>query len=249
VDLTLQQERILTTGERRKLLRVLRKRRDRIPLQYVLGEVDFFGLTLRVEPGVLIPRPETEGLVDRVLEQLEPGALATIVDVGTGSGAIAIALAKERPGIVVWATDVSSDALRVARGNAKRLGFLGRVRFFRGDLTAPVEGREPPFPIRVLVSNPPYVSPQDRRRLPPEVVDHEPEAALFASKGGTAVIRRLLPRARRILEPGGLLAIEIGEDLGKRVKSLLESEGAWARIRVEQDLAGKDRYVLARRKP
>ena len=245
VDLVLSRDRALSPAETRRLGRLLARRAARVPLQYLLGDVDFRGLRLAVNRAVLIPRPETEGLVERVLAFLGPRARGLVVDVGTGSGAIALALAAERPGIEVWATDVSPAALRVARGNARRTGLSGRVRFFQGDLTAPIEGADALRPLCALVSNPPYVAPRDRRRLAPEL-SHEPPEALFAASGGMAVIRRLLPRAARLLEPGGLVALEIGEDQGERVMALLRT-APWREARVERDLAGKVRYALARR--
>ena len=245
IDLTLSKDHKLSTTARRRLSQLLHKRLAHVPLQYLVGKVDFAGVCLRVCPGVFIPRPETEGLVERVLRYLEPAAETTVLDVGTGSGAVALALAAARPELSVWATDCSPRAIRVARENSNRLGLGDRVRFFTGDLTRPVVEEHPRFPLRAVVSNPPYISPGDRDRLAPEVVDHEPEAALFAASRGMAVIRRLVPQASSMLPAGGLLALEIGEDLGERVRSLLRSSGSWREIRIETDLAGKDRYALA----
>jgi len=242
-SLTLEAARLLSTGERRRLSVLLRKRIGRFPLQYLLGTVDFDGLTLEVSPAVLIPRPETEGLVERVLGFLERGVPATALDVGTGSGAVALALAAARSELTLWATDVSGAALRVARRNARRLGLGGRVQFEEGDLTGPFAVRRSPSPLRVVVSNPPYVARGDDR-LAPEVADHEPPAALFAGADGLAVIRRLVPAAGRRLEGGGLLALEIGEDQGQHVAGLLEATG-WREVRIERDLAGRVRYALA----
>ncbi len=245
--LTLERDRPLSPAERRRLSRLLHRRATRVPLQYLLGEVDFWGLTLRVTPAVLVPRPETEGLVERVLDFLGPDPRATVVDVGTGSGAIALALASTRPGLRVWATDLSEGAIRLARANGRRLGLERRVRWFVGDLTAPLAGVSPAEPLRVLVSNPPYVARRDRSRLPPEVEAHEPHAALFAPEGGLGVIRRLVAEAAGLLPPGALLALEIGEDLGERTAELLRRSGAWTGVRIEEDLAGRDRYALALR--
>lgn len=244
VDLPLLRDRELAPAERRKLSGILHKRARRVPLQYLLGEVEFHGVTLAVGPGVLIPRPETEGLVDRVLAYLDRTSPGPVVDVGTGSGAIALAVARRRPRAEVWATEVSAAALRIARANARRLGLAGRVRFRAGDLLSPVEGREPGIPFRVVVSNPPYVSPRDKERLAPEIVEHEPGVALFSEEGGTGVIRRLAPAAAHLLAPGGLLALEIGEEQGETVRRLLEASGAWTGVRIEPDLAGRDRYAL-----
>lgn len=245
VDLALAGDRELSVTDRRRLSRLLHKRLAHVPLQYLLGKVDFAGVHLNVRPGVFIPRPETEGLVDRVLEQVKPGVATTVLDVGTGSGAIALALAAARPELSVWGTDCSPLAVRTARENTDRLGLGERVRFFVGDLTRPVRGQRPRFPIGAVVSNPPYIARGDRKRLAPEVKDHEPEEALFAESGGMAVIARLVPQASALLPTGGLLALEIGEDLGERVERLLRSSGSWHNVRIEPDLAGKDRYALA----
>jgi release factor glutamine methyltransferase len=247
VDLPLQRARVLTPAERRRLSRLLRRRGTRVPLQYLLGEVDFWGLSIRVTPDVLVPRPETEGLVERVLSFLGDDPEGTVVDVGTGSGAIALAVASACPRIHVWASDLSPGAVRVARGNARRMGLEGRLRIFAGDLLEPFAGRVPPGPVRVLVSNPPYIAPADRQRLAPEVVMHEPSIALFAPERGLGVIRRLIDGATEFLPGGGLLALEIGEDLGAEVLGLLIAAGAWREVRIERDLAGRDRYALALR--
>jgi len=239
----------LDAPTRRRFSRLLHKRLTRFPLQYLFGEVDFCGLTLRTTPAALIPRPETEGLVERVLRFLEPGAEGPVLDVGTGSGCIALALAAARPRLRVWATDLSRPALRLAAGNAERLGLAGRVRFCRGDLARPAVRRlrrAGGERFRVVVSNPPYVARGDRRRLPPEVAAHEPALALFTGGKGFAVIDRLVGEAAAVLEPGGLLALEIGEDQGDRVRARLGADGAvWTGTRVERDLAGRDRYAIA----
>ena len=247
VDLPLQRARLLTPAERRRLSGLLHRRGTRVPLQYLLGEVDFWGLSIRVTRDVLVPRPETEGLVERVLSFLGGDPAGTVVDVGTGSGAIALAVASVCPRLHVWASDLSPGAVRVARGNARRLGVEGRLRVFTGDLLEPFAGRVPPRPIRVLVSNPPYVAPGDRSRLAPEVVMHEPTVALFASDRGLGVIRRLIEGAADFLPAGALLALEIGEDLGAEVRALLNAAGTWHGVRIERDLAGRDRYALALR--
>lgn len=248
LELTLHGTRELTAAERRRLARLLHKRKQRIPLQVLLGEVDFAGVLLRVRAGVFIPRPETEGLVERVAAFLDGKTPATAVDACTGSGAVAVALAAAVPGLRVWATERSSRALRLARENARRLHLVGRVRCFSGDLLEPVARRRPPHPLLAVACNPPYIAPEDRRRLAPEVVDHEPHEALFAGERGLAVIRRLVPQAAARLAPGGLLALEIGEDQGERVSALLGASGDWDRVRIERDLAGRDRYALAVRR-
>lgn len=250
VDLTLEKDRVLTQAQRRRLSRLAGRRAARVPLQYLTGTVDFYGRRLRVTPAVLIPRPETEGLVDRVLSFLRASpadSAGAVLDVGTGSGAIAITVAGEAPDVPVWATELSPSAARVARANVREHGLSGRVRVFCGDLTAPITRRTPPARWRVLVSNPPYIGVREKGTLDPEVAEHEPELALFAPQRGLGIIRRLAPEAAALLSSGALFALEIGERLGDEVSALLKAQGAWRDIRVERDLAGRDRYVLARR--
>lgn len=242
--LVIDRERRLASPERRRLSRLVHRRLDHVPLQYVLGKVDFAGICLRVRRGVFIPRPETEGLVERVLENLDPGAGGILVDVGTGSGAVAIAVAKDRPRATVVATDISTRAVSLARANARALGLQGRVRVVEGSLLDPIPVTTP---LKAVISNPPYIAESDRDLLAPEVIDHEPHLALFADDDGMSVIRRLVEEAGTRLEDQGLLALEIGDHQGERMKALLTSSGDWTRIRIERDLAGKDRYALARR--
>jgi release factor glutamine methyltransferase len=251
IELTLNRDRVLDARERRRLSRILSRRQARVPMQYLLQDVDFSGLHLEVRRGVFIPRPETEGLVERILARVGPKPLGWVAEVGTGTGAIALALAAARPGLRVMATDISPAAVRQARRNARQLGLEDRVRFFQGDLTRPLERRRRTFAGNLLavVSNPPYVAWQEKKRLPPEVVEHEPHEALFAREDGLAIIRRLVARAAALLPGGGLLALEIGERQGDRVERLLKDAAHWDEIRIERDLAGRERYALARRRP
>ena len=248
VELTLARDRLLMPVEKRRLSRLLHRRLAREPIQYVLGTAEFMGLTFRVNRHVLIPRPETEGLVERVLRFLGPDPEGCVVDVGTGSGAIACALAQAAPRLQVWASDCSAPALAVARENIRHLGLAARVHGIEADLLQGVPPSEPPPPLRVVVSNPPYVADAHAARLAPEVVAHEPHLALFAGRDGLEVIRRLVDQAWNRLEPGGLLAVEIGEDQGEALQNLLAASGMWAQCRVEQDLAGRPRYALAVRR-
>ena len=244
IELIVQSDRTLKASEKRRLTQLLDQRCERVPMQYLLQDVEFSGLRLEVRPGVFIPRPETEGLVERVLALLprQPGWVA---DIGTGTGAIALALAAARPGLCILATDISSDAIRQARRNAKRLGLEKRVAFMHGHLMTPLE---PKWTNQLLavVSNPPYIAFAERKALPRDVVEYEPHQALFAREHGLAAIRALAQNAARLLRPGGFLALEIGEGQRDRVARTLHQTGHWAEIRIERDLAGKDRYALAR---
>lgn len=204
------------------------------PVQYIVGEVEWFGLRLRVAPGVLIPRPETELLVEAVLARVAPEA--RIVDVGTGSGAIAIALASRLPSSEIVALDLSADALRISAENAASNG--ATLRLVASDLLAAVEG-----PFDCVVSNPPYIPLADAPALAAQVRDWEPAEALFAGDSGLDIYRRLIPEAARKLRLGGLLALEIGFGQREAVLALL---AGWRAVEVLDDLQGIARVVLAR---
>ncbi|HEX6940360.1 MAG TPA: peptide chain release factor N(5)-glutamine methyltransferase [Longimicrobiales bacterium] len=247
LELYLQHDRPVTEREKAAFRVLVRRRVKREPLQYILGEAEFRELRLRVDPRVLIPRPETEVLVGEVLRWARSaGAGLTAVDIGTGSGAIALSLAKEGPFAHVVATDVSRDALDVARENARRLGLTDRVEFRHGVLW---EALRPGERFDVVVSNPPYVAESERAALPPEVAEWEPAQALFAPGDGLDVIAALVDGAPDRLRPGGLLALEIGLGQAGAVTERIEHRGAYGPPRVVKDLAGRERIVLAEARP
>ena len=210
------------------------------PIQYILCEAEFYGLPFRVTPDVLIPRPETEHLVEKVLELAANLPAPRIVDIGTGSGAIAIALAHYLPQAQVTAVDFSAAGLGIARENAKRNGVA--PRFLEGDLFTPVVGER----FKIIVSNPPYVPTTDRAQLSVEVRDYEPELALFAGEDGLEVYRRLIPAAFNALIPGGYLALEIGFGQSPAVAELLARSG-FQQIEFTPDLQGIPRVASAQR--
>jgi release factor glutamine methyltransferase len=193
------------------------------PIQYITGSSEFFGLPFSVGPGVLIPRPETEHLVEEVLRLA--GSLADqdlrIADLGTGSGIIAVALAHALPKAHIAAVDLSRQALLIARENAERNQVAGRIEFFEGDLLGPLAGRR----FSIIASNPPYVPLLDRDSLSVEVREHEPHAALFAGEDGLDIYRRLIPEARDHLLPGGWLVMEIGYGQRDAIEAMLQSNG------------------------
>jgi release factor glutamine methyltransferase len=241
LDLYLQFDRPLRPEELAEYRARLLRRAKREPLQYIEGEAHFRDLRLRVDPRVLIPRPETEQLVQRVLDwaAARPGLAAA--DVGTGSGAIALALATEGAFARVVATDVEPGALEAARANHARAAPAAPVEFRLGDGLAPLAGER----FDVLVSNPPYIGTGERDALDAEVRDWEPARALFAGADGLEVIRRLVAGAPSVLRAGGLLALEIGAEQGPAVLELVRAAGGFGAPRVEKDLAGRDRIVLA----
>jgi release factor glutamine methyltransferase len=212
------------------------------PMQYVLGETEFYRLPFRVTPDVLIPRPETEHVVEKVLELAVEFSNPRIVDVGTGSGAIAVALAHELPEAVVTATDFSAAALNVARANARRNNVAERVRFLEGDLLEPVAREQ----FDIVISNPPYVAEGDRESLAVEVRDYEPAQALFAGADGLDVFRRLIPQAFYALAPGGYLVLEIGHGQEPPVGALL-GEAGFESVEFSDDLQGIARVACAQK--
>jgi release factor glutamine methyltransferase len=221
--------------------RLIARRITHEPIQYITGEQEFFGLPLRVTPAVLIPRPETEHLVEAVLARLDRSAPLAIVDIGTGSGAIAIALASHLPAARVIATDISPAALEVAVENAARNHVADRIRFIESDL---LEALAPDAPFDAVVSNPPYVAFADGKDLHPQVRDFEPATALFATGNGLDVYRRLIPQAHAVLKPNGILALEIGEGQQTAIAEFLSP---WNEVRFLADLQQIPRVALARK--
>lgn len=228
-----------------RYLALIARRQLGEPIQYILGETEFYGLPFHVSPAVLIPRPETEHLVEKIIEWA--GSQSTripaprILDVGTGSGAIAVALAHNLPQADVTAIDLSAPALAIAAKNASRNRVA--VRFLEGDLLAPVASvAQETFD--VIASNPPYVPTAERDTLSVEVRDHEPALALFAASDGLAVYRRLIPAAFRALNPGGLIALEIGYAQSPAIAALLTQSG-FLKIEFLPDLQGIPRVACA----
>jgi len=225
-----------------KYLRLVDRRRERVPLAYLTGEKEFWSLSFRVSPGVLIPRPETELLVEVGRDLMRTAPAPLVVDVGTGSGAILLALAGELAAARLVGLDVSPDALLVARENLRELG--GRVELLAGDLLEPLPAGARP---ELIVSNPPYIASAAIAGLEPEVRDWEPALALDGGPDGLAVIRRLIPQAAARLAPSGWLALEIGHDQAAAVSELLRAAGL-DELHLHQDLAGHDRVLAARRR-
>ncbi len=240
-ELLAHPERSLTQAQAVQFSELVADRAAGYPLPHLTGEVEFYGLDVAVTPEVLIPRPETEVLVDLALERLaDRGEPTTVIDVGTGCGCIAVALASHLPEGLIYAIDISPPALAVARQNAERHGLDGRIRFMVGDL---LDRR--PGPVDLIVSNPPYVTTDEWAELPPSIRDHEPRLALDGGADGLEVIRRLLRQSQGLLAPGGALLIEIGATQGGAVKEIAQRLFAQSgiTIRVHPDLAGRDRVL------
>ena len=240
LDLYLQYDRPLTEEETAACRELVRRRGTREPLAYILGEWGFRRLMLKVDSRALIPRPETEVVVERCLALLDGIEAPVVLDVGTGTGAIALAIADERSDAAVTAIDVSEDALTLARENAERTGLAGRVSITRHDV---VEGL-PGGPYHLVVSNPPYVEPDDLEGLQPEVRDWEPEQALV----GHGVTEQIARGACEVLCASGALVLEVAEGSAQQVADLLAELG-FADVSATPDLAGRDRVVEGRWTP
>lgn len=235
-------ERTLDREQQASYQRLIERRLRFEPIQYIVGETDFYGLTLRVTPDVLIPRPETELLVEAVLNRMTRYDGLRVLDVGTGSGAIALALAHALPSASVTAVDISPQALAVARQNAALHRLEERIRWIESDLYGAVEDET----FDVIVSNPPYVPARDAATLHPQVRDFEPAQALFAGDSGLDIYARLIPAAEARLAPGGLLALEMGFGLQADLAALLTG---WVDLEFLSDLQQIPRVALARRAP
>lgn len=241
IGLYLDLNRPLLEEERSAIRPLVARRREREPVAYILGRRDFHGRSFEVTPDVLIPRPDTETLVDAALEVIPRQSACRVLDVGTGSGAIAVTLASERPEAIVTATDVSETALEVARRNARALGVADRIVFELRDLLDANACYD------VVVSNPPYVASSDLDELQEEVRDYEPRRALEAGADGLAVIRRLLVAAGETTAQGSRLLVEVGAGQARKVVDLARQGGIWELVQLGLDLGRIERVVHLRR--
>lgn len=260
-------EATLTPAQVRAYFELVRERATGKPTQYLTGHQEFWGLDFHVAPGVFIPRPETEHLVEAVLELTPRMAPAPrynreglpivprplrIVDVGTGCGSIAIALARELENAEIFAVDIAPEALAMARHNARRLAAAERVFFLESDLLGAFLAEAESSPFDIVVSNPPYVNPDETAALPVEVREYEPAQALFAAGAGLEFYRRLIEQAEMVLRPGGWMVVELGFGLSEAVVSLLTGSAGgrspWAEHELRNDLAGIPRVLLARKR-
>jgi release factor glutamine methyltransferase len=247
-------ERELTADEISRYNDALARRITGIPAQYITGHQEFWGLDLIVSPAVLIPRPETEHVIEAVLEvtknnsqsiSQKSGAPLRIIDVGTGSGAIALALAKELPSAEIHATDISADALEVAKANAARHDLSSRIHFHQGDLLAGLPDAASYANFDFVVSNPPYVGESEEDQVQLDVRKSEPRNAVFAGPTGLEVIERLIPQAEKALLAGGWLVFEISGTIADRVQQLLSG---WDDVAIKNDLQGTGRVATARKR-
>jgi release factor glutamine methyltransferase len=229
---------------------LIKRRVRREPLQYITGTQEFWSLDFSVDRRVLIPRPETEVLVEMAVERLKEIPLSKdhfpkFLDMGTGCGAIAVSLAREVQDARIWATDISDKALEVARFNAKKHGVLDRIQFRRGDLWEAVEGENTPFDI--ILSNPPYVASEEYRDLPPEVRDYEPRLALDGKEGGMHYLFGIASAAPRYLKPGGWILLEMAPPQTEKTLSLIKRVGGYGKALRVKDYGRLYRVVAAQK--
>jgi len=233
MDLYLQFDRILSLSERNRIKKLILKRATGEPLQYVLGECDFYGFRIFVNENVLIPRPETELLVERILK--DNSRLASILEIGTGSGAIAIVLKKNFPEAEITATDISEKALAVAKQNSENNET--EITFLKSDIFSELSEK-----FEIIVSNPPYISAVEFENLPPEIKEFEPKNALFAAENGLYFYRKFLAKAENHLQPNGTIYLEIGSEQAAEI-TIIAHENGFENVKVFQDLNGFDRIL------
>jgi len=242
IDLYVRHDQIVDDAGRARFRDMVRRRQEGCPTAHIVGKKEFYSLDFAVSPATLIPRPDTELLVDEALRQAKPLTDPLIADIGTGTGCVAVALAHRLPKARIVAVDISPEALETARGNATRLGVADRVDFRLGDLLAPLAGLRPDL----IVSNPPYIPTNDIAGLDPGVRDHEPALALDGGPDGLRVIERLAEQALSLLAPGGRLLVEIGAGQEDGARGVLTRAGFTVES-VRKDGGGHPRVVRAGR--
>lgn len=244
VQLYVQFDRPLLEDELALIRGLVKRRAAQEPIAYIVGTQGFWSLDLKTDSRALIPRPDTEILIEAVLGLLSEDSTASVIDIGTGSGAIALSLAVERPQLRIAATDIDLNTLELARENAALHGLSERVDFFYGDLLEAL-GTEWST-ADMIVSNPPYIAEEQRSKLMADVRNFEPSGALFSGEDGLDILRRLTRDSYRFLQSGGYLLCEIGYDQGSLVRELFEGAG-FSDIEVRQDYGGRDRVVLGKK--
>jgi release factor glutamine methyltransferase len=238
----------LDQKNQREFDEALRRRTQREPLQYIIGNQEFWGLEFKVTPDVLIPRPETELIIEAALAIVQDrNRQLRIIDLCTGSGCIAVSLAKELTSAHVIATDVSERALAVARENARNHGVADRIRYLEGDLFGPLEELDLRGRVDIMASNPPYVRAGDLAALQPEVKDHEPQMALIAGPEGTEIAKRIIRTAPEYLKKNGALIMEMGLGQAEALTRMAEETGAYGKPGILKDLAGIERVIVAKK--
>ena len=252
IELYTNYNRVLTEDELAEYKKLIQKRSSRYPTQYITGKTEFFSTELAVREGVLIPRPETEVLVEEAIKILSaPFAGAPceriLLDIGTGCGNIPIAILKHVPMLKVYATDISEKALELAGENARRYGFSRTIVFLKGDLFEPLANLNLEKSFDIIVSNPPYIAPEECENLMPEVRDFEPREALLSEEGGIFFHKKIVENADKFLKPAGYLLMECGASQAEKLKNILQNSNIYNSIESIKDYSGVARVVKARR--
>ncbi|TKJ16566.1 protein-(glutamine-N5) methyltransferase, release factor-specific [Candidatus Woesearchaeota archaeon B3_Woes] len=251
-EIYLNSERILKDIEKKQLGKKIQKRIDKIPLQYITKHQEFMGMDFLVEKGVLIPRPETEILVDEVIKRLKNYKYSNnlkVVDLGTGTGIIAISIAKFIENIIIYATDISKKSLQVALKNTQKHDSKDKIIFLQGDLFEPFIGRIEKNSLDGIISNPPYIDSYNFKLLPPEIKDNEPKIALSGGIDGLDYYRKIIKKSPYYLKKSGFIALEVGINQSKIVEELIIRENSFNQnIEVINDYLGIERVVIAYRK-
>ncbi len=240
LDLYLSFDRPLTEEETAQYREFLKRRSENEPVQYIIGSVEFFGLPFEVNPSVLIPRQDTETLVEAIINNTKDKGEFSLLDIGTGSGNIAISLARNLPGIIITATDTSDKALKVAEHNAELNGVADRISFINNDIlnSSSIDG----IPFDLIVSNPPYIALNEYQTLEPELRMHEPKTALTDNGDGLLFYRKILERSDSLLKKGGLLFFEIGQGQHVQVSSLFKKSN-FININIQKDYTDIERVI------
>lgn len=246
-ELASRAEQSVTTEQLARVMSVVRRRESREPLQYILGSQEFCGLDFSVTSAVLIPRPETELLIQESLREGRFVEGAVLVDVGTGSGCVAVTLATILDGMRIFALDCSHAALKVAKGNADRHGVGDKIIWLEGDLLSPLKECVGVGTVDAIISNPPYIAEADWAGLQPEVRDYEPRGALLAGPRGVEFHERLIHDSKEFLAPGGLLVMELGQNQAPLVRRAVEEAKGYTGLQTVEDEAGIERVLIARR--
>jgi len=251
-EIYLNSDRILKDIEKKELEKKIQKRIDKIPLQYITKHQEFMGMDFLVEKGVLIPRPETEILVEEVIKRLKNIRYSDnlkVVDLGTGTGIIAISIAKFIEDIIVYATDISKKSLQIALKNAQKHDCKDKIIFLQGDLFKPFNDRIEKNSLGGIISNPPYIDSYDFKLLPPEIKNNEPEIALFGGIDGLDYYRKIVRKSPQYLRKNGFLALEVGLHQSQAVKKLILKENNFNQdIEIIKDYLGIERVVIAYKK-
>lgn len=244
--LIINKDRALTHKEILEYNKMIEERLSGMPVQYIIANQEFMGMDFYVEEGVLIPRPDTEILIEKILESIDQSKKFTIVDIGTGSGAITISLASLIKNSQIYSIDISTKALDIARKNANKHGVTSKINFLKGSLFEPLEDMDIKGEVDILVSNPPYIPSSEIDRLQIEVSRYEPRIALDGGEDGLDFYRKIVNNAPEYLRPDGLLALEVGHDQARKVADLMKGNNKYVDIQITKDLAGIERVVRGR---